>query len=82
MHNWHDLEFPIKYGYGTMYFELPSSQDIPPFWGHSGSTGSFLFYSEKWNMYIAGTVDQVEAKSTPFRLMISVMKVIQSFNRN
>jgi D-alanyl-D-alanine carboxypeptidase len=78
MHNWHELEFPIKYGYGTMYFELPPSQDIPPLWGHSGSTGSFLYYSEKWNMYIAGTIDQVEAKYTSFKLMISVMQVIQS----
>ena len=78
MHNWHKLEFPFEYGYGTMYFELPPSQNIPPLWGHSGSTGSFLYYSEEWNMYIAGTINQVEAKSTPFKLMISVMQVIQS----
>ena len=78
MHNWHKLEFPFKYGYGSMYFELPPSQNIPPLWGHSGSTGAFLYYSEQWNMYIAGTVNQVEAKSTPFKLMISVMQVIQS----
>mgnify|MGYP001207599058 CR=1 FL=1 len=78
MHNWHKLEFPFKYGYGTMYFELPPSQNIPPLWGHSGSTGSFLYYSEEWNMYIAGTINQVEAKSTPFKLMISVMQIIQS----
>lgn len=61
-----------------MYFELPPSHNIPPLWGHSGSTGSFLYYSEEWNMYIAGTINQVEAKSTPFKLMISVMQVIQS----
>ena len=78
MHNWHKLEFPFKYGYGTMYFELPPLQNIPPLWGHSGSTGSFLYYSEEWNMYITGTINQVEAKSTPFKLMINVMQVIQS----
>ena len=78
MHNWHKLEFPFQYGYGTMYFELPPSQNIPPLWGHSGSTGSFLYYSEEWNMYIAGTINQVEAETTPFKLMISVMQVIQS----
>jgi D-alanyl-D-alanine carboxypeptidase len=78
MHNWHKLEFPYEYGYGTMYFELLPSQNIPPLWGHSGSTGSFLYYSEEWNMYIAGTINQVEAKSTPFKLIISVMQVIQS----
>lgn len=78
MHDWHKLAFPLKYGYGTMYFELPPSQNIPPLWGHSGSTGSFLYYSEEWNMYIAGTINQVEANATPFKLMISVMQVIQS----
>jgi CubicO group peptidase (beta-lactamase class C family) len=78
MHNWHKLEFPFKYGYGTMYFELPPSQNIPPLWGHSGSTGSFLYYSKEWDMYIAGTINQVEAKSAPFKLMISVMQVIQA----
>ena len=78
MHNWHELEFPLKYGYGTMHFELPPSQNIPSLWGHSGSTGSFLYYSEEWNIYVAGTIDQVEARFTPFKLMISVMQVIQS----
>ena len=78
MHDWHNLEFPFKYGYGTLYFELPPSQNIPPLMGHSGSTGSFLYYSEEWNMYIAGTINQVEAQSVPFKLMISVMQVIQS----
>ncbi len=23
MHNWHKLQFPLQYGYGTMYFKLP-----------------------------------------------------------
>jgi len=80
MHNWHPIQNigPFQYGYGTMYFELPPSQKIPSLWGHSGSTGSFLYYSEGWNMYIAGTINLVNAESKPFRLMISVMQTIQS----
>ena len=80
MHNWHPIQNTgtFQYGYGTMYFELPPSQNIPSLWGHSGSTGSFLYYSEELNLYMAGTVNQVEAKPTPFKLMISVMQVIQS----
>jgi D-alanyl-D-alanine carboxypeptidase len=72
MHNWHELEFPFQYGYGTMYFK-PAS-----LWGHSGSTGSFLYYSEGLNLYMAGSINQTESKSTPFTLMIKVMQVIQS----
>jgi len=82
MHNWHKLPFPLQYGYGTMYFKLPRLINmvmrVPPLWGHSGSTGSFLYYSEDLNLYMAGTINQTESKSKPFRLMLRVMKAIQS----
>jgi D-alanyl-D-alanine carboxypeptidase len=80
MHHWHKLQFPLQYGYGTMYFKLPWFINmvfkVPPLWGHSGSTGSFLYYSEDLNLYMAGSIDQVESKSKPFRLMLRVMKAI------
>jgi D-alanyl-D-alanine carboxypeptidase len=82
MHNWHKLQFPVQYGYGTMYFKLPwfitMVMKVPPLWGHSGSTGSFLYYSEGLNIYMAGSINQAESKSKPFRLMLRVMKAIQS----
>ncbi len=82
MHNWHKLQFPLQYGYGTMYFKLPWFINlvikVPPLWGHSGSTGSFLYYSEDLNLYIAGSINQTKSKSKPFRLMLSVIKAIQS----
>jgi D-alanyl-D-alanine carboxypeptidase len=82
MHNWHKLQFPLQYGYGTMYFKLPRFitmvMKVPPLWGHSGSTGSFLYYSEGLNLYMAGSINQVASKSKPFRLMLKVMKVIQA----
>jgi D-alanyl-D-alanine carboxypeptidase len=82
MHNWHKLQFPLQYGYGTIYFKLPRFitmvMKVPPLWGHSGSTGSFLYYSEDLNLYMAGSINQVESKSKPFKLMLRVMKAIQS----
>jgi D-alanyl-D-alanine carboxypeptidase len=82
MHNWHKLQFPLQYGYGTMQFQLPpliaKVMKVSPLWGHSGSTGSFLYYSADLNLYMAGSVNQVESKSKPFGLMIKVMKAIQS----
>jgi len=81
MHHWHKLQFPLQYGYGTMYFKLPWFIDmvmkVPPIWGHSGSTGSFLYYSEDLNLYMAGSINQVDSKIKPFRLMGKAMKVIQ-----
>ena len=81
MHHWHKLQFPLQYGFGTMYFALPrfvsKMMKAPPLWGHSGSTGSFLYYSEDLNLYMAGSINQVESKTKPFKLMLRVMKAIQ-----
>jgi D-alanyl-D-alanine carboxypeptidase len=82
MHNWHKLHFPLQYGYGTMYVKFPRFMnmvmDVPPLWGHSGSTGSFLYYSEDLNLYLAGTINQTASQSKPFRVMSKVIKAMQS----
>ena len=84
MHQWRKLRFPLQYGYGTMYFKVPQFlhrfAKMPPMWGHSGSTGSFLYYSEDLNLYIAGTVDQVEGNSKAFRLMQKISKAFSLRN--
>jgi D-alanyl-D-alanine carboxypeptidase len=81
MHHWHQLEFPIQYGYGAMYFKLPRLMrkvtGLTPLWGHSGSTGSFLYYSEDLDLYMAGSIDHVGSNSKPFMLMREVMKLFQ-----
>ena len=81
MHNWHKLKFPLQYGYGTMYFKLPRFMkmvmNVPELWGHSGSTGSFLYYAEDLDLYMAGSINQTESKLTPFKLMGRVAKTIQ-----
>jgi D-alanyl-D-alanine carboxypeptidase len=82
MHNWHKLQFPLQYGFGTMYFKLPPLMTritkISPLWGHSGSTGSFLYYCQDQDLYLAGTIDQVDSKIKPFMLMMKVLKALQS----
>jgi D-alanyl-D-alanine carboxypeptidase len=82
MHDWHKLEFPIQYGYGTMYFKLPplmtKLSGLTPLWGDSGSTGSFLYYSEDLNLYMAGTIDNVGSNIKPFMLMRDVMKLFET----
>ncbi|MBN2371198.1 MAG: beta-lactamase family protein [Vicinamibacteria bacterium] len=82
MHQWRKIRFPLQYGYGTMYVKFPGFMrrvmNLPPLWGHSGSTGSFLYYSEDLDLYLAGTINQTNASSKPFRLMGKVIKAIQS----
>jgi D-alanyl-D-alanine carboxypeptidase len=81
MHDWHKLEFPLQYGYGTMYFKLPTIMSkmsgMRPLWGHSGSTGSFLYFSDELNLYMAGTTNQVESQIKPFKLMSKAMKIVK-----
>jgi D-alanyl-D-alanine carboxypeptidase len=82
MHNWRRLQGPLRYGFGTMYFSLPRPiqgiTGMPPLWGHSGSTGSFLYYSQDHDLYMAGTIDQVESKIKPFLLMRQVIKTVKA----
>jgi CubicO group peptidase (beta-lactamase class C family) len=85
MHHWHRMRFPLQYGYGTMYFVLPwpiaTLTGLPPLWGHSGSTGSFLYYSEDLDLYVAGTIDQTEARAKPFVLMSRVFSAVKAWER-
>jgi D-alanyl-D-alanine carboxypeptidase len=51
---------------------------LTPLWGHSGSTGSFLYYSDELDLYMAGTIDVVNNNVKPFMLMRDVMKLIDT----
>jgi D-alanyl-D-alanine carboxypeptidase len=46
-------------------------------WGHQGSTGSFLYYSEDLDRYIAGTIDLTDAYAKAFALISEVMSAVQ-----
>lgn len=84
MHQWRPLSnsgMPFQYGFGTMKFVVPSSINwlvrVPAIWGHTGSIGSFLYYAPDLDLYMAGTIDQENDKSTPIMVMIKIMKVLQ-----
>jgi CubicO group peptidase (beta-lactamase class C family) len=77
MMTWNSLFFPLRYGYGLMYFKLPRffwPTPLPEFVGHSGSTGSFAFVCPSQSMYFAGTVNQIASPPKPFFLMISLLR--------
>jgi D-alanyl-D-alanine carboxypeptidase len=79
MMTWNPIFFPLRYGYGLMYFQLPRffwPTPLPEFVGHSGSTGSFAFVCPSKSMYLAGTVDQIANPSKPFFLMINLIRAV------
>jgi CubicO group peptidase (beta-lactamase class C family) len=81
MHNWRPIQFPLKYGFGSMYFKLswfmsPFSS-VPAIWGHSGSTGSFLFYCEALDLYMVGSLNQAKSPGKPFQMMVKIMNLMK-----
>jgi hypothetical protein len=61
-----------------MRFSMP--RFIPPFQrvaaviGHTGVTGSWLFYCPEMNLYLCGTVDQATAAPLPFRYLPRLLR--------
>jgi CubicO group peptidase (beta-lactamase class C family) len=74
---WNRIFFPMQYGGGVMRFYLP--RWLSPFKnpgelvGHSGSSGSFNFYSRHRGVFVAGTVNQSDSPGRPFRLMPQIL---------
>jgi CubicO group peptidase (beta-lactamase class C family) len=76
MMNWNSMFFPLRYGYGLMYFHLPRffwPTLLPEFIGHSGTTGSFAFICPSRSLYLVGTMNQV-SPAKPFFLMINLVR--------
>jgi hypothetical protein len=81
--------WPIEYGLGLMRFHDPILSLIgrlprairpiysaPAVIGHTGSTGSWLFYCSKLDLFLSGTVDQATAGAIPFRLVSKILRIV------
>jgi CubicO group peptidase (beta-lactamase class C family) len=74
---WNKMFFPLRYGYGLMYFHLPRYfwiTPLPEFVGHSGSTGSFAFACPSRSLYLTGTLNVI----TPARPFFFMMNLVRS----
>jgi hypothetical protein len=49
----------------------------PKLVGHSGSSGSFLYYDPLLDLHLAGTINQVARHNAPFRLMIAAAQAVR-----
>jgi len=83
MHNWKKLDFPLKYGYGTMFIDMPSFmtmfRKIPSLTGHLGSTGTFLLYAKNLDIYLAGAINQANSPSKPVRLVFKLVSMLKKY---
>ena len=76
MKNWTTETKGMYYGYGFRKIVLNElSPNFPKFdlIGHSGSTGSFLFYCPQLDTHISGTLNQVEATKNALVLIVNIL---------
>ncbi|MFW5973128.1 MAG: serine hydrolase domain-containing protein [Bacteroidota bacterium] len=77
--------WPIEYGLGIMRFHLPRVftplHPTPAVVGHTGVSGSWLFYCEELDVVTAGTVDQATAAAVPFRFVPKLLRMLQTARR-
>lgn len=69
----------LRYGLGTMIFRVnrlaSPRRGSMSLVGHSGSTGTWLFTCPELDLHLVGTVDQTEARGTPFRIMAKCLRI-------
>ncbi len=72
----------IHYGLGMMHFKIGrlNAPGLRPLnlIGHSGSTGSWLFYCPELDLLTTGTVDEVKARALPFRFIPKLLRAVVS----
>ncbi len=71
--------WPIDYGLGMMRFRLPRLfsplRPMPEVVGHTGSTGCWLFFCPKLDLYLAGSVDEVTSGAVPYRVVPDILRL-------
>lgn len=80
LQEWNNIFFPMKSGIGIHLFKLPwifnPTGSVPYFIGHSGLSGALAYYSPIENMFIVGTVNQIEYPDISFKTMIKLTRVV------
>jgi len=78
---WKPVFPPLEYGLGLMRFDLPSYytlfRKVPAMLGHSGASGTVLFYAPELDLYVSGTVNQLKKRSLSYKLMTRLVMKCQ-----
>lgn len=76
---WRRIFFPLEYGTGLMRFRVPwffsPFRRFPDLVGHSGASGTVMFYCPERELFVAGTVNQLRRRSAPFQLMLRALSI-------
>lgn len=74
MKDWKKLWPGVDYGYGLMRVRMfPSKYNV---WGPLGSTGSFMLYNQKLDVYVIGTLNRSGYTNKSMRLVYNVLRTV------
>lgn len=67
---WRRIFTPLTYGTGIMRFAVPRYMTLrptPEMIGHSGASGTLLYYVPEKDLYLVGAINQLAKRSLPYR---------------
>ena len=77
LQKWNRIFYPLESGVGIHRFKVPwyfsPFKKIPDLLGHSGLSGAFAFHCADKDIYLTGTVNQIDRPGNSFRLMLQVI---------
>ena len=81
MDTWRSIFGPLEYATGIMRYKLPRIfspfQPMPPMIGHSGASGTVLFFVPEIDLYVSGTINQIKKRGLSFQLMTRMVLLCQ-----
>lgn len=81
LYQWNKVMFPLEYGVGIMRFQLPAIftmfRKMPAFIGHSGLSGAFAYYIPEKDLFLTGTVNQINNPGTSYKMLIQIINSIK-----
>jgi len=81
LYTWNSVMFPLEYGVGIMKFQLPAIftmfRKMPALIGHSGLSGAFAYYVPEKDVFLSGTVNQINNPGTSYKMLIQIMSSIK-----
>lgn len=80
MQEWNKIFFPLRAGIGITSLKFPrgisSILGIPNLIGHSGLSGAFAYYNPDKNIYLTGSVNQIDNPSLSYKMLIKIINSI------
>jgi D-alanyl-D-alanine carboxypeptidase len=71
--DWNRIFFPLRYGVGLMRYSMPRILSPGPgprdYIGHSGSSGTVLFYAPAADLYVSGNISQIKNRALVYQLV-------------